>query len=80
VNLVLAPADHVDVAGPDVVFSVGRAINHLDARTRRVSRLAVASSRLVGLSIEGNRVAWADNLPKTGNRKRARIQAVVLPR
>ena len=68
-------ADDLSMAGRRIVFRTGRGIWLLDTRTKRTSRLATAAALPVGLSIEGRRVAWAENL-----RSRARIRAVFLPR
>jgi Tol biopolymer transport system component len=63
----------LSVAGKTVVFSSGRRIWALDARTRRRRLLANAAAHPIGLSIEGRRVAWAENLKTT-----ARIRAILL--
>jgi hypothetical protein len=58
----------ISIAGERVIFSVGRAasgrrtIRLLNASTGRVSVVATTSRWLTGLSIEGTRVAWAENL------------------
>jgi hypothetical protein len=75
---VAAAAERVAISGTHVVFAIGRTIKHLDVRTQRVSQLAIASSRPIGLSIEGTRVAWAENLPPRTSRNRARIRAISL--
>jgi Tol biopolymer transport system component len=64
----------MSIAGRTLVFSVGRTIHLLDAATGRMSPIAKAASTPIGLSIEGKRVAWAENL-RSG---RARIRAVIL--
>ena len=64
----------LSAAGKTVVYSSGRRIWALDARTRRRRLLATATADPVGLSIEGRRVAWAENLSMT-----ARIRALHLP-
>jgi hypothetical protein len=63
----------LDVAGRMVVYRVGRAIRLLRAGERATSLLAVAASKPIGLSIEGTRVAWAEQ-----HGERGRIQAVAL--
>ena len=67
-------------AGPDlsaaerrVVYSIGRTIYVLDAGTLKRARVAVAAAPPVGLSIEGRRVAWAENA-----RGRGWVKALVL--
>lgn len=59
----------ISIAGERVIFHVGRAaltggrtIRLLNASTGRVSMVATTSRWLTGLSIEGRRVAWAENL------------------
>jgi Tol biopolymer transport system component len=58
-----------------IVFAVGRRIWALDTRTRKQRLLATAVADPVGVSIEGRRVAWAENLKTT-----ARIRALTVPR
>lgn len=64
----------LSVAGKTVVFSSGRRIWALDARTRKRRLVATAAADPIGLSIEGRRVAWAENSKTT-----ARIRAVLMP-
>ena len=45
-----------------VVFHVGRSLRSVDVRTHRVRTLARAAARPVGLTLEGSRLAWAENL------------------
>ncbi len=66
-----ASATDISIAGRRIVFRTGTSIWLLDGRTRRRSRIAVAAATPVGLSIEGRRVAWVENLGP-----RARIRAV----
>lgn len=58
------PADvgTISAAGRTVVFATGRVIRRLDSRTGVVSVLATARRRPVGVTIEGHRVVWAENL------------------
>jgi hypothetical protein len=56
-----------------VVFRVGRSIRVLNVATQRPRELAHAPEIPVGLSLEGRRVAWADNVGGLG-----RIRAVFL--
>jgi hypothetical protein len=67
--------DGLAVSGFRVVFSSGRFIRALDARTRKTSVVAVAAATPIGLSVDGRRVAWAENAPGG-----ARISAVLLAR
>jgi hypothetical protein len=55
------------------VFRVGRSIRSVDLTTGRVRILAQAAAVPVGLSVEGGRVAWAENLASGG-----RIRALYL--
>ena len=65
---------NLSAAGRSVVFASGRVIHRLDARTGAVTTLATARRTPVGLTIEGRRVAWAEN-----GRGTARIRAVAAP-
>jgi hypothetical protein len=69
-----AAGPELALAGTRIVYRVGREIRLLG----RPRPLAVAASRPIGLSIEGRRVAWAENVPVRG-RVRGRIRAVYLP-
>jgi TolB protein len=64
----------LSAAGDRIVFAVGRRIMMLDVATRRLSQLAVAGAPPLGLSIEGRRVAWAENAGNQG-----RIRALTAP-
>lgn len=67
-------ASGISAAGSIVVYSVGRLVYGLDGRTFVSRRIARAAGAPVGLSIEGKRVAWAENA-----RGRGAIRAVYLP-
>jgi hypothetical protein len=54
-----------------VVFRVGRSLRAADLAAHRTRLLAQAAAQPVGLSLEGSRLAWAENLPG-----RARVQAL----
>jgi hypothetical protein len=54
-----------------VVFHVGRSLRAVDVPSHRVRVLATAAATPVGVSIEGGRLAWAENL-----RSYARIRAL----
>ncbi|MDX6486092.1 MAG: hypothetical protein QOF43_1245, partial [Gaiellaceae bacterium] len=56
-----------------VVFRVGRSIRAVDLGTRKVRVLAKAAATPVDLSLEGTRLAWAENLVSG-----ARIRALYL--
>lgn len=64
----------LSASGQSVVFATGRVIRRLDARTGAVSALATARRTPVGLTIEGRRVVWAENM-----RGGAQIRAVTAP-
>jgi Tol biopolymer transport system component len=64
----------LSAAGRNVVFATGRVIRRLDAMTGVVSTLATAPRTPVGLTIEGRRVVWAENV-----RGAAQILAVAAP-
>jgi Tol biopolymer transport system component len=64
----------ISAAGRNVVFATGRVIRRLDARTGVISALATAGRTPVGLTIEGRRVVWAENVPGA-----AQILAVAAP-
>jgi hypothetical protein len=69
----LPGASSLAIAGDRVVFHTGRTIHVLDVRTGRRSVVARAASPPIGLSLEGTRVAWAENTETSG-----RIRAVTL--
>ncbi len=54
-----------------IVFRVGRSIRDVNVTTQHVRTLVRAASLPIGLSLEGNRVAWAENVNGRG-----RIRAV----
>jgi len=56
-----------------IVFHVGRSIRAADVATHRVKTLTRASATPVGLSLEGTRLAWAENVGGRG-----RIRALTL--
>ena len=66
-------AASVSISGSAVVFVSGRQIWALDVRTRKPRLVTRATADPIGLSIEGNRIAWAENL-----RRSSRIRAVFL--
>lgn len=53
-----------------IVYRVGRVLRAVDTASHRVRTLATAAATPVGLSLEGGRLAWAENL-KTAARVRA---------
>jgi hypothetical protein len=66
----LAASPTLAVSDRLVVFHVGRSIRAVEVATGRVKTLITAAAPPIGLSIEGGRLAWAENL-KHGARIRA---------
>jgi hypothetical protein len=66
----LATSPELAVSDRFVVFHVGRSIRAVQIATGRVRTLITAAAPPIGLSLEGNRLAWAENL-KHGARIRA---------
>jgi hypothetical protein len=64
-------AKDLGIAGRTTVYRVGRTIYVLDWRRGAATKLAVAKAQPHGLSIEGRRVAWAENLAHEISRIRA---------
>jgi Tol biopolymer transport system component len=64
----------LSVSGRMIVFRIGRRIWALDTATRKRWLLATAAADPVGLSIEGQRVAWAENFKAS-----ARVRTLLLP-
>jgi hypothetical protein len=58
-----------------IVYRVGRALRAVDIETHAVRPLARAAAQPIGLSLEGRRLAWAENLNGS-----ARIRALYLRR
>jgi len=63
----------VSVGTTMIVYRNGRTIRAVDLRTLHVRTLAKAASTPVGLSVAGDRVAWAENV-----RGRGRIRAITI--
>jgi Tol biopolymer transport system component len=64
----------LSAAGRSVVFAAGTGIRRLDARTGAVTTLATTRWAPVGVTIEGRRVVWAENVGGA-----ARIRALRAP-
>jgi hypothetical protein len=62
VPVAIATTPTLSVSDRVAVFHVGRSIRGVDIATGRVRTLASAAAQPIGLSVEGNRVAWAENL------------------
>jgi hypothetical protein len=70
VPIAAATNPELSVTDTLAVFRVGRSIRAVELASRRVRTVIKAAATPVGLSIEGTRVAWAENL-KHGARIRA---------
>ncbi|HVP74558.1 MAG TPA: hypothetical protein VMS63_00950 [Gaiellaceae bacterium] len=57
-----------------IVFEVGRSIRSVNPTSHRVSTLTRAGSTPIGLSVEGSRIAWAENI-----KGRGRIRSLTVP-
>jgi hypothetical protein len=64
----------LSVSGTTVVFASAKQIWVLDGPTGKRRLIATAAAHPVGLSIEGRRIAWAENLKTT-----ARVRALLAP-
>ena len=56
-----------------IVFHVGQSIRVLDLKTRKVRTVAHAAAAPIGLSIEGTRIAWAENIKGKGRIRALRL-------
>ena len=56
-----------------VVYRVGRVVKGIDVVTGAISRLVTTDATPIGLSLEGSRLAWAENVRGQGT-----IRAVFL--
>jgi outer membrane protein assembly factor BamB len=65
----------LSIAQSTIVYGRRREIWVADAASRRTRLVATAAAPTIGLSIEGRRVAWAEDV----NGKKGRIRAVTLP-
>jgi len=68
-----ATAPELTASDRYIVFRVGRSIRAVEVATGRIRTLTTAAATPVGLSLEGTRLAWAENLPHS-----ARIRAYYL--
>jgi WD40-like Beta Propeller Repeat len=67
--------DQFSMSGRSIVFRAGKSVRILDAASGRTAVLAHAqNASIVGLSIDGRRVVWAES-----TYKRSRIRVVLLP-
>jgi hypothetical protein len=65
-------ANELDIVDANVLFRVGRDVRMLNSVTRRVVRVAGARSTPIGLSVEGRRIAWGENIKGHGVVRQAR--------
>jgi hypothetical protein len=73
VALPAGTAPELAVNDQDAVFRVGRSIRAVNLTTQHVRKLTRAGTTPIGLSLEGRRLAWADNVGGLG-----RIRAIYL--
>jgi hypothetical protein len=72
-RLPLGASPELSVGDTAIVFRVGRSIRVVDVHTKRIRTVAKAAGTPIGLSIAGDRVAWAENVAGRG-----RIRAITL--
>jgi hypothetical protein len=79
IRSVVVPAGATDLsmAGMKAVFRVGKSIRTVGVRAESVRQIATAKAEPIGLSIEGKRVAWAENV-KIHGVQRGRIRAITI--
>jgi hypothetical protein len=66
-------------AGRTIVFHAGRTIYALNVATARIRVLVHTARPPIGVTIEGKRVAWAENYPAGHGDWRGRIKTLMLP-
>jgi hypothetical protein len=66
-------APSISIGDHVIVFRVGRSIRTVNIDTKQVAAVATAAATPVGLSVAGDRVAWAENVGGRG-----RIRAITL--
>jgi hypothetical protein len=69
-----AAAPELAVSDKFIVFRIGRSIRSIEIATGRIRTITRAASMPIGLSLVGERLAWAEN-PKNGS---ARVRAMYL--
>jgi hypothetical protein len=67
----------LSASGSRIAFRVGRSIRILDTGSGDIAEVARAAATPIGLSIEGRRVAWAENV-RIGGKLRGRVRAVTV--
>jgi len=66
VRLPRTAADELSASDQLIAFHVGRSLRAIDLATHKVRVLAEAASTPIGLSLEGSRLAWAENIKGRG--------------
>jgi hypothetical protein len=59
-------APELAASDQDVVYRVGRVVHAVDVDTREISRVVQTRTTPIGLSLEGSRLAWAENIRGRG--------------
>ena len=67
-------APQLSVSGGKIVYRTGRTISVLDSANGKRSIVTTASATPIGLTIEGSRIAWGENIAGRG-----RIMALQIP-
>ncbi len=76
INSVAVPANTSEELSANtrtIVFHVGQSIRVVDLKTGNVSTVAHAAAAPIGLSIEGTRIAWAENVAGKGRIRALRL-------
>jgi hypothetical protein len=79
IRMVAVPvgATGLSMSSTRAVFQVGRSIRTVGIESGAVKTIATAASTPIGLSIEGSRIAWAENF-RVENYRRGRIRAITV--
>jgi hypothetical protein len=75
VEVPVATSPELTANGRFAIFRTGRVVRSVDLQTEKVKTVVKTASTPIGLSLEGSRLAWAENVAGTG-----RIRAATLPR
>ena len=67
-SVAVSRATSPDVTATDqlVVFHIGRSLRAVDVVTHQVRKLGTTAAPPIGLSLEGGRLAWAENVNGNG--------------
>lgn len=66
-------SEEISASTRTIVFRVGLSIRVVDLKTRKVSTVAHAAATPIGLSLEGTRIAWAENVSGKGRIRALRL-------